>query len=396
MSCVPSSTQCTSVTTGNAPRTFMLITLCSLLFVIYTFDLDVTIGSMNFIDIMQVEDNQTLIEAWKISSLTYHNTVIVDFLPFFSNEQGLSSVKSLLEQNLLRSEKIYQSTIKSRQDWLAEKISNKAGPSNDTWLSDAQGSISVWNLFPPTFNCPHGEERIGGFGQRGKWICGLELYSDSQAPEECAIFIFGGDDLSEDGTLEEDLINRTNCQIFKFESNTTNVEHSRLNRFQEARIGVENKNQDKTFRKFMSENDLAWLDMLILDIKGREVTVLEQIMKDFEGVLPFGQLQMKIHFTSPEVEQNTQIRNSSFELFSRLLNWFEKLENRGLRPFHSEAASLHGRDTWEYSGVQGNPFESTREYSFLNLRGKHLLLRGHSTYISASKGSTEPNQLLTS
>jgi len=125
------------------------------------------------------------------------------------------------------------------------------------------------------------------------------------------------------------------------------------------KIKVTNKSEGdwKILRTIMKDNDHGWIDAILLDIDdGKEYEVLEQIMEDFEEVLPFAQIVISFHIKDGE----------TLTKFEKL---FEKLEKRGLRPYYFNEDGLASRDT-----VIGGVLE----YSFLNLRGKHLLLVGKS------------------
>lgn len=321
-----------------------------------------------------------------LSINTYLNTLAVDTFtqPDPKNDSIFSNPNNFLQEKLLYAEKVYQAAIKARHTWLATFFKNDTSKVIP-W--DIKRTTHIWNYFPPAFHCQHEVERVGRLGHGGKWICGMKLYTTPPKPEECVVYIFG-EDSSPGGSsvLERDLLKRTECHLFKFEFNQTLIHHPRCHLFPTVKIGDVNGNMRKTLRTIMAENDHGWIDILIMDIGGRELIVLEQIMQDYNEVLPFGQLQVEIHIP-PEKETKNQLKKKlKHEMFTKFFKWFEKLEEKGLRPFHSEASFLEGcgrscnskirkkRNNVGDGKCQG--VEAVMEYAFFNVRGKHLLLSG--------------------
>ncbi|CAL8117814.1 unnamed protein product [Orchesella dallaii] len=265
---------------------------------------------------------------------------------------------------------IYQRVIKKRSSWIGShnhNDSSKVNPWNRKTLTH------IWNFFPPAFNCPFMLERVGRLGHGGKWICGLELYEYSpskvsniirESPEECTIYIFGGDDL----TIEKELVRRADCQIFIFDRKSNKAyAHPRVEVIPEVKISDKNEKEENTLYNILKENDHGWLDIMVMDIQGRELKVLEQIAEDFD-VLPFGQLQVEIHL--PKQDKDDKGRHKIFQNFKK---WFERMEAKGLRPFFSEANLFQGCINGK---KESSNTPNVMEYSFINLRGKHLLVQG--------------------
>jgi Methyltransferase FkbM domain len=77
----------------------------------------------------------------------------------------------------------------------------------------------------------------------------------------------------------------------------------------------------------MSANGHSFIDILKIDIEGAEFATLEALLAAYahEPSLPFGQLQLEIH-----------ARDSEYAQFPKFLEWWEKLEAAGLRPFWTE------------------------------------------------------------
>jgi hypothetical protein len=82
-----------------------------------------------------------------------------------------------------------------------------------------------------------------------------------------------------------------------------------------------------TLRTLMKKNGHDWIDILKVDVEGAEFEILPEVMKDFgKGNLPFGQLLMEIHAEKTQSAYNTE----------EFAQWWEMLENHGLRAFGAE------------------------------------------------------------
>ena len=77
----------------------------------------------------------------------------------------------------------------------------------------------------------------------------------------------------------------------------------------------------------MELNGHDFIDILKVDIEGNEFDSLSTFIDSFHGEpLPFGQIQLEVHV----------YQEGSWGNFAKFLNWWEKLEAAGLRPFFSE------------------------------------------------------------
>lgn len=89
-----------------------------------------------------------------------------------------------------------------------------------------------------------------------------------------------------------------------------------------------------TLETLMKQNGHTHIDILKIDIEGWEFDTLTTLIKPYIASgqpLPFGQLQLEIH-----------IWNKSFPQY---LQWWEMLEEAGLRPFWTEVSGIH--DSWQ-------------------------------------------------
>ena len=122
----------------------------------------------------------------------------------------------------------------------------------------------------------------------------------------------------------------------------------------------------------MVENKHQWIDILKIDIEGYEYEVLSTVLADLallsphtqdkDRILPFSQLQIEIHLSSPNMDAHEPAS------FSRFLDWFQRLEGWGLRPFFSELNMIPALSTQFQIGMD------YCEFSFINIRGKHALV----------------------
>lgn len=90
--------------------------------------------------------------------------------------------------------------------------------------------------------------------------------------------------------------------------------------------GPENENKMYTLQSLLNLNGHTFIDILKIDIEGWEFDALAAIVNEYRSrglPLPFGQLQLEIHAWDKK--------------FSDYLNWWEALEEMGLRPFWTEA-----------------------------------------------------------
>ncbi|CAE6481383.1 unnamed protein product [Rhizoctonia solani] len=262
-----------------------------------------------------------------------------------------------IRQRLERQEDTYAKTIQVRHAFI-----RKMGPTPDKvvpYPELASGkAYTLWDFFPPSFDCPYETTRLGTMGDGGKWICGLSRIMEKP---DCVVYSAG---ISTDSSFEADILRKTQCQVFGFDFSVDKfgpeIENSaslkaRTKFYKYAISGKDDYRASPsrwTLRTLMERHGHTFIDILKIDIEGAEFEVLAETIKyyvDNELPLPFGQLQLEIHS-----------ENVSFEKF---LKWWEALEAAGLRPFHTET-NLIVVNWW-----RSKPTFS--EYSFLNIRASH-------------------------
>lgn len=193
-------------------------------------------------------------------------------------------------------------------------------------------------------------ERIGALGDGGKWVCGLSRVVHKR---DCVIYSIG---INNESSFEADILaNTTHCQIwgydFTVDSFGPEIPKKLLNRahFKPYKLGGINADsstpghEDEEFKTFtlarlMEMNKHTHIDILKVDIEGAEFDTLKNLVKAYVEAgepLPIGQLQLEVHLWE---------RNDKFK---ETLEFWEMLEDAGLRPFWTEVCLL--LDTFLFS-----------------------------------------------
>ncbi|KAF9426617.1 Methyltransferase-like protein 24 [Podila epigama] len=194
--------------------------------------------------------------------------------------------------------------------------------------------------------------------------------SELERPSEkkCIIYSLG---VFDDSSFEAAMMDRTNCEVWAFDGSVNSVagdakgnpriHFSKVFIAQEDRVDLDGTVW-KTLTTIMNENGHEWIDVLKIDIEGYEFEAMDALMDTYKDrVLPFSQLQMEIHLTSPAMGMD--IRG-----FRRFKKWFERLEAHHLRPFWSELNLIPN-----LLSISPTP-PGLSEYSFINIAGHHRLL----------------------
>jgi len=238
-------------------------------------------------------------------------------------------------------------------------VQHNAFNDNSPW--SYSGGISIWDFFYPNFDCPHSVERIGHSGDGGKWVCGLKHLAKKQEP--CVVYSYG---VSYETSFEEEIASRTNCSIYLFD-HTINVGSIQLPKkfpkrvfIEKIGLGVNDTNTLRSIRSTMKKYNHDFIDILKMDTEGSEFAVFENIQKDFPTALPFGQLQMEIHFPGDGQE----------DFLTHYLTWLTHLEEMGLRAFRNEINLFNAK-------LMKNRVPNLSEYSFINVKYDNYLLHSH-------------------
>ncbi|KAJ7465245.1 methyltransferase domain-containing protein [Mycena latifolia] len=275
-----------------------------------------------------------------------------------------------LRQQLRESEAEYQDTIRQRQAMIV-----KYGPTPAEVESfPSHGEFyTLWDFFPPAYQCPHRVQRLGTLGDGGKYICGMARVA---AKPTCVVYSFG---INSDSSFEADILKRApGCEVFGYDYSvhsfgpeiTADPKLAPRAHFFPYALGPNDAHAPTddppmyTLQSLMRENGHTFIDILKVDIEGSEFTSLEAFVDSAaasaSGALPFGQLQLEIHASG----------ETDYKRFPVFLAWWEKLERAGLRPFFSEANLV-------YINIVRGVMPDLVEYSFINTRGKHELIADH-------------------
>nr|GAT60361.1 predicted protein [Mycena chlorophos] len=266
-----------------------------------------------------------------------------------------------LQTRVARSEQRYNKALLERKELI-----KKWGPTarDISLLPQEFGkAYTVWDFFPPAFNCPHEVSRIGILGDGGKWVCGL---SRVETKPDCVVYSFG---INYESSFEADLLASTDhCQIwgydFSVKSFGPEIPKSQLHRAHFHALGLagtdkhgpEDDPKMYTLESLMQINGHNHIDILKIDIERWEIETLAAIVKPYIASgqpLPFAQLQLEIHLWGISFEET--------------LAWWEALETAGLRPFWTEPNLVFVN----FNRLAG---PELAEYSFINVKGENAFI----------------------
>jgi len=268
-----------------------------------------------------------------------------------------------LPSRVARADAIYDKALKDRHGLI-----KKFGPTpKDVALFPPDKRpwppYTVWDFFPPSYNCPHEVRRIGALGDGGKYVCGLSRLATKK---DCIIYSFG---INLESSFEAELLaNTDHCEVWGYDFSVPSFgpeilpqDKSRTH-FHAFGLGGTDKHGPGdnppmyTLDSLLKMNGHTHIDILKIDIEGWEFETLTTLIKPYletSTPLPFAQLQLEIH-----------LWNKSFEEF---LKWWEMLEEAGLRPFMTEPNLV-------YQNYNKGGTSDLAEYSFLNRKGRNAFL----------------------
>ncbi|TCD62167.1 hypothetical protein EIP91_007273 [Steccherinum ochraceum] len=276
-----------------------------------------------------------------------------------------------LSARLDRAEKIYQKTLKGRQGLIKKfgptpnqiAIScmvpyDRFPPDENPWPP-----YTAWDFFPPAFNCPHERERIGTLGDGGKWMCGLSRVAEKR---DCIVYSFG---INGESSFEAEILSRTsNCQIWGYDFSVnsfgpeipaTEKHRTHFHAYGLAGHDAHGPTNDikyYTLQSLMDLNGHDHIDILKIDVESWEFEVVTAFLEPYlrsGKPLPFGQLQIELHTWEKK--------------FPEVLEWWEKLEQAGLRPFFQEPNLV-------YNNYNRGRDQDLTEYSLINIRGNNAFI----------------------
>ncbi|CAK0783873.1 hypothetical protein CVIRNUC_007073 [Coccomyxa viridis] len=192
--------------------------------------------------------------------------------------------------------------------------------------SNLSEGISVWDLYPPDYNCPLLKERVGPVGRGGKWICGMRTL---QEMHHCLVYSLGG---REDTGVEDELADRTLCEVHRFDPvPSAEPEAHALGRpglhFHSVGIsggpggqaGRESAERWQSLEGIMLELGHEWLEVLSVESRGQEWALFRDFYQKPGATLPATNLVVRFHMAG-DVAEACQvidlILSDSFRVFS--------------------------------------------------------------------------------
>ncbi|KAL2071797.1 hypothetical protein VTL71DRAFT_13032 [Oculimacula yallundae] len=264
----------------------------------------------------------------------------------FGSENGISGVSSSISGVMTRgsikslmakSEQLWMKTVRQRHE-IQEKFGEMGYfPARDgpTYFSFP---YSVWDLVPASWNCPHEVERIGRMGDGGKWVCGMSRYEKQSRP--CILYSFG---VQNESSFEQEMLERTNCEIWGYDYSVdqfgpaiTNEYRSRTHFLRAGIGGASNENSLPPFyniQDLMKKNGHSYIDILKIDVEFAEFPALTSLVQHSASLnqdLPIGQMLMEIHLFMNQGEPSGPHNMVQF------IDWWEAMENSGIRPAWTE------------------------------------------------------------
>ncbi|KAG6380486.1 methyltransferase domain-containing protein [Boletus reticuloceps] len=283
-----------------------------------------------------------------ISILLFANSEPHD--PLF-NSAGLHRGGSLA-QSLAVEEVRYQKFLDRRQDLI-----RKWGPTPDKIDPfPSHGEFyTLWDFFLPYFRCPHHIDRVGVMGDGGKWVCGLERIIPKK---KCVMYSFG---INGESSFEADIMKvAPGCELYGYDFSVNSFgpeielesDLKRRSHFFSYGLGPKDaftpadNPKFYSLRTLMARNGHDFIDVLKVDIEGGEFDSLEVFID-----------------TSARIARSVQ----SMGTLPKFLEWWEKLETAGLRPFFFEPNLV-------YVNLVRGVRPELIEYAFINIRGSHELV----------------------
>ncbi|KAK2040417.1 hypothetical protein LZ31DRAFT_604177 [Colletotrichum somersetense] len=277
-----------------------------------------------------------------------------------------------LRDFMSRSESLWAKTVMQRHemigaDYGGDESSMPLFPSTNG-ETYAIHPYTVWDFIPASYNCPWDVERIGRMGDGGKWVCGMSRYVDYPKDRECVIYSFG---VRDESSFEQEMLERTPCVVWAYDFSVVDfgeqLAPSNRDRAHFSQVGIAGTTDTTKTPPFYSIGDLMklngheYIDILKMDIEFAEFAALDGMHRDFpvSGELPVGQLMVELH----TLEDMTS---------KKLLDWWERLESRGLRPTWTEPNML------AVTNNVRNKDPVMAEYTMVNVHdSRNILFRRH-------------------
>ncbi|KAH8899186.1 hypothetical protein GQ53DRAFT_801783 [Thozetella sp. PMI_491] len=284
-----------------------------------------------------------------------------------------SSGRSSMKEHIRLAEASWAKTVKERHDLISAD-----------WETAAKMPLyykypyTVWDFTPASWSCPHEMDRVGRMGDGGKWVCGMSQIEATAKTRLCVIYSFG---VRDESSFEDEMLRRTKCEIWAYDFSVVDFgeqlqpeQRARAHFFQAgiARETDTAKNppfysieslMEMNGHDYISDPLDRYSDILKMDIEFAEFEAMDGLSYDFPASrgmeLPIGQLLVEIHLFGGRITTE------------EYLDWWERLEARGLRPAWAEPNLL--AVTLNNNGDK-NP--NMAEYVLINVRDSRSAIFG--------------------
>ncbi|KLU87815.1 hypothetical protein MAPG_06808 [Magnaporthiopsis poae ATCC 64411] len=287
-----------------------------------------------------------------------------------------------MAEHMHAAERAWGKTVKQRHELIrkdfgdVEKLPLYAAVSGPSY--DAT-PYTIWDLTPASYGCPHEMERVGRMGDGGKWVCGMSRYEKLSRAHSCVVYSFG---VRDESSFENELLSRTNCSVWAYDFDVVDfgqqLEDANRPRAHFMQAGVAGETNASKSPPFYSLADLMkmnghdYIDILKMDIEFFEYETMDGLDRDFSLAagheFPVGQFMVELHLLNG-------ITAKTF------LEWWERLEGRGMRPTWTEP-NLLGVTL----GIGGNKDPNLAEYTMINVHDRRSVVLGGPSGSAAGEG----------
>ncbi|KAF9876945.1 hypothetical protein CkaCkLH20_05791 [Colletotrichum karsti] len=285
--------------------------------------------------------------------------------------QNIPGSRPSMREFMATAEAIWEKTVRQRHEMIATDYGDASlMPLFPATSAEAYGKhpYSIWDFTPASYSCPHEMERVGRMGDGGKWVCGMSQYVNYPKGRDCIIYSFG---VRDESSFENEMLSRTKCKVWAYDFSVVDfgeqLEPGNRDRAKFLQAGIAGKTDTTKTPPFYSISDLMdmnghkYLDILKMDIEFAEFEAMDGLLTDFPQIsgeeLPIGQLMIEIHFFNGMTSAG-------------YLDWWERLEARGLRPTWTEPNLL------AITLNLGNKDPLLAEYTFLNVHDSRNIIFG--------------------
>lgn len=284
---------------------------------------------------------------------------------------GSSGQRASLKEYMRLAEASWQKTVKQRHELIAkdwgtvDKMPLYAAHTADEYFTTP---YTAWDFTPASYGCPHEMERIGRMGDGGKWVCGMSKFVASSKVKPCVIYSFG---VRDESSFENEMLSRTDCEVWAYDFSVVDfgeqLESSNRARAKFMQVGIAGKTDKSRDPPFYSIADLMkmnghdYIDILKMDIEFAEFEAMDGLSDDFPASqgyeLPIGQLMIEIHLFKGRIDSKAY------------LQWWERLEVRGLRPAWTEPNLIAVT-----MNANGDKDPNMAEYTLINVMDKRSVI----------------------